>query len=134
MAYFYLDFRDTAKQDVLALPLLFFSNSPQNQSLATSSSSSFSYIRHMMLDHRNRLMMCSIDILEAEGQLAAYIIVDALDECPNTGLVSPRERVLDLLEELVDLRLPNLRICATSRPEANIITALEPLASHTVSS
>ena len=50
-----------------------------------------------------------------------YIIVDALDECPDTsGVVSLRERVLEVVEELVDLHLPNLRLYFTSRPEADI--------------
>jgi hypothetical protein len=63
-----------------------------------------------------------------------YIIVDALDECPDTsGVVSLRERVLEVVEELVDLYLPNLRLCFTSRPEADIMAALSPLASHVVS-
>jgi hypothetical protein len=41
--------------------------------------------------------------------------------------------VLELVNRLVDLQLPNVRICATSRPEADIQTALGPLASHAVS-
>jgi ankyrin repeat protein len=63
-----------------------------------------------------------------------YIIVDALDECPNTSdVVSPRDQVLNLVEELANLSLPNLRLCITSRREADIIPVLEPLASHAVS-
>ena len=42
---------------------------------------------------------------------------------------TPREQVLGLVKDLVDLRLPNLHICATSRFEIDIRTALEPLAS-----
>ena len=63
-----------------------------------------------------------------------YIIIDALDECPNTfGLPSPRESVLDLVKELVKLPLPNLHLCVTSRPEIDIRTSLEPLTSRQVS-
>ena len=59
-----------------------------------------------------------------------YIILDAIDECPNTsGFPTAREEVLDLVEELVGLDLPNLRICVTSRPEIDIRTVLEPLTS-----
>jgi hypothetical protein len=68
------------------------------------------------------------------SQLPTYIILDALDECPNTsGIQTPRERVLDLVTDLVDLRLPNLHICVTSRPEADICAALEPLTSRQLS-
>ena len=44
--------------------------------------------------------------------------IDALDECPNTlGIPSHHDRVLWLVKELIDLHLPNLHICITSRPE-----------------
>jgi hypothetical protein len=63
-----------------------------------------------------------------------YLIVDALDECPDTSEVpSPRNRILQLLEELTDLQIPNLRICVTSRPEFDIRDILEPLTSRQVS-
>jgi hypothetical protein len=55
------------------------------------------------------------------GQAPVYLILDALDECPNTSdTPTPREKVLRLVEDLVDLQLPNLRICLTSRPEVDI--------------
>ena len=57
-----------------------------------------------------------------------YLIVDGLDECPNfSGTPSAREEVLELIEELVDLKLPNLHICVASRPEMDIRVVLEPL-------
>jgi hypothetical protein len=63
-----------------------------------------------------------------------YLIVDALDECPNnSGLPTPREEVLDLIENLVSLRVPNLHICVTSRPEIDVETILEPLTTLRVS-
>ena len=63
-----------------------------------------------------------------------YLIMDALDECPDTsGIPSPRERVLQLVKELVDLRLPNLSICVTSRPVVDIRDVLQPLTSFQVS-
>ena len=63
-----------------------------------------------------------------------YLIMDALDECPDTSEVpSPRNRILQLLKELADLHLPNLRICVTSRPEFDIRDFLEPLTSRQVS-
>jgi hypothetical protein len=75
-----------------------------------------------------------MNVLELPGQAPVYLIVDALDECPNTSsLPSPRENVLKLLEELIDSRLPNLRICVTSRPEIDIKVLLEPLAFRSIS-
>jgi hypothetical protein len=42
---------------------------------------------------------------------------------------SSRDQVLGLVERLVKLNLPNLRLCVTSRPETDIRTSLEPLTS-----
>jgi hypothetical protein len=68
------------------------------------------------------------------GHGRVYLIVDAMDESLNApGIPSPREKVLQLMEELVDLRHPDVRVCITSRPEVDIRTVLQPLASHTVS-
>jgi hypothetical protein len=68
------------------------------------------------------------------GQVPIYLIMDALDECPNdSGIPSSREKVLELVKELVELRHPNLRLCITSRPEFDIRTTLQPLATQQLS-
>jgi hypothetical protein len=73
-------------------------------------------------------------MLKLPGQATAHIIIDALDECPSTtGMPSPREKVLKLVEELVNLHVPHLRICVTSRPEVDIVPVLDPLAFRSVS-
>ena len=73
-------------------------------------------------------------MLTLRDQRPIYLIMDALDESPITsGIPSARERVLRLLKELVDLGLPKLHICVTSRPEVDIRNAIEPLTSLRVS-
>jgi hypothetical protein len=73
-------------------------------------------------------------MLNLPGQATVHIIIDALDECSSTtGMPSPREKVLKLVEELVNLHVPHLRICVTSRPEADIAPVLDPLAFRSVS-
>jgi hypothetical protein len=73
-------------------------------------------------------MKCLEEMVALPDHPPVYLIIDALDECPDSsGMPSPREQVLDLLKELVNLSLPNFRICITSRPEICIRTALEPL-------
>ena len=63
-------------------------------------------------------------------QVPIYLVVDALDECPNSsGLPTSREEVLDLVKDLVGLGLPDLHICMTSRPEVDIQSILDPLTS-----
>jgi hypothetical protein len=63
-----------------------------------------------------------------------YIIIDALDESPDaSGIPSCRKLVVNLVKKLVELHLPNLRICATSRHEIDIRSVLEPLTQNPVS-
>ena len=62
------------------------------------------------------LAQCLKQMLTLQDERPIYLIVDALDECSNTsGIPSPRERVLRLVKELVELRLPNLYICEAAR-------------------
>ena len=66
-----------------------------------------------------------------------YLVLDALDECPDDSgdlsSRSPRGKVLSVVEELVELRLPNLHLCIMSRPEVDIRTILKPLATQQIS-
>jgi hypothetical protein len=136
MAYFYFDFRDSNKQHRRdLLPSLV------NQ-LSSRSDHFFDKLYLLYLAHNNgtqkpsedALIQCLKEMLTLPDQPPVYIIIDALDECPNTlGLPSPREQVLDLLNDLVELSSPNLHLCVTSRPEIDIRHALEPLTSCRVS-
>jgi len=68
------------------------------------------------------------DMLNLPRQDPIYIIVDALDECPNfPGRPSAREEVLEFVEELVCLELPDVHLCVASRPEMDIRMVLELL-------
>ena len=46
---------------------------------------------------------------------------------------SAREEVLGLIEEIVDLKLPNVHLCVASRPEMDIRVVLDPLTSLKIS-
>ena len=73
-------------------------------------------------------------MLSLPGQAPIYIIIDGLDECPNfSGTPSAREEVLELIETLVGLKLPNVHLCVASRPEVDIRVVLEPLTSVRIS-
>ena len=131
MAYFYCDFRDEFKQNCRNLAISIISQ------LCVQSNLCCDTISRVYLTHDNgtrkpsdeTLTNCLTEMVSLPLQGPIYIIVDALDECPNnTGMPTPREEVLDLIENLVSLRLLNLHICVTSRPEIDIQTSLEPLA------
>jgi hypothetical protein len=77
---------------------------------------------------------CLKEMLTLEVQGPTYIIMDALDECPITSTIpSPREEVLEFVDELVGLHLPNLHICVTSRPEHDVQAVLKHLTLRAVS-
>ena len=136
MAYFYFDFRNANKQGLHDLvPSLL-------TQLSARSSPRCEILSKLYSAHDDGkeqpsdsvLSKCLKDMLALPDQHPIYLIMDALDESPNTsGIPSPRERVLQLLMELVDLRLPNLHICVTSRPEIDIQDVIVPLTSLRVS-
>jgi hypothetical protein len=67
-------------------------------------------------------------MLSLPGQGPIYIIVDGVDECPNSsGTLSARREVLDLIKELDDLKHRNVHVCVASRPEIDIRLMLQPL-------
>jgi hypothetical protein len=136
MAYFYFDFRDAKKQrwnDLLSSLLI---------QLSFQSDACCDILSRLYKAHKegaeqpsnHDLTRCLKQMLTFPDQCPIYLIMDAIDESPNTsGIPSPREMVLQLLKELVDLSLSNLHICVTSRPEIDIRNALEPLTSRRVS-
>ena len=130
MAYYYFDFRDVKKQDCYGLLSSLVSQ------LSVESDSCFNILSQLYSDHSrgtrkpgiDSLKECLTDMLSLPGQAPIYIIVDGLDECPNlSGTPSARDEVLGLIDELVNLKSPNLHLCVASRPEMDIRVVLEPL-------
>ena len=136
LAYFYFDFKDTAKQDSRALlSSLLFQLSDQSDIFFDILFSLYSaHKRGSEQPTDDSLSQCLKDMLKATEQVPIYLIMDALDECPNdSGIPSSRQRVLKLMKELIVLHCPNLRLCITSRPEFDIRAALKPLATQQIS-
>ena len=134
MAFFYFDFRDEEKRNrrgLLAYLLVQFS--ARSDDCCDILSRLYSVHEDGLRQPSDRILQdCLKDMLRVGKLGATYILVDALDECPTfPGTPSAREKVLDLVKDLVDY--PDLRLCITSRPEADIWTVLQPLASHSVS-
>ena len=136
LAFYYCDFMEDQKKDRRGLL------SSVLVQLCHQSDSYCDVLSDFYLEHRRgsqqpsdeSLVRCLKDLLKMPGQAPVHLIVDALDECPNTSTMpSPREKVLTLVKELVESDLPNLRICVTSRPETDIKTVLDPLTFRSVS-
>jgi len=136
LAMFYYDFREDQKKDRRGLL------SSVLVQLCRQSNSYYDILSNFYVEHSSgtqqpsddALLRCLKDLLELPRQAPIFLVFDALDECPNTSaLSSPRDKVLMLLEDLVDSQLMNLRICVTSRPEADIKPVLEPLTFRSIS-
>jgi hypothetical protein len=136
LAFFYCDFRDDQKKDLRGLL------SSLLVQLCHQSDSYYDILFEFYSEHAkgfrhpsdDALVGCLEDLLGLPGLAPVYLIVDALDECPNTSAVqSPRAKVLNLIEELIKSHITNLRICVTSRPETDIKDILDPLICRYVS-
>ena len=133
ISLFYFDFRDRGKQDVRHLLSSILVQ-------LCGSSDKFSEILSALYKSHDRgsrqpsedvLMECLKSMLSLPGQGALYLIIDALDESPNSsGYPTSRERVLDAMQALIKLGLPHVHFCITSRPEIDIRDVLDPLATH----
>ncbi|KAH9032268.1 hypothetical protein EDB85DRAFT_2145644 [Lactarius pseudohatsudake] len=130
VTYFYFDSTDPAKQCLWGfLACTLFQLLVQSCSYYNAFSNLYStHDSGLKLPNDDELAKCLKEMLALPMQPRVYVIIDALDECST----SSRKQVLDLIKDLVGLH-PNLRICITSRLEADINYILKPLASFTVS-
>ncbi|KAF8500753.1 ankyrin repeat-containing domain protein [Russula emetica] len=130
VAYYYFDFKDVAKRDVRGLLTslllqLVDGSDPCWDLLCQLHKTCCDGLEQ---PSEAALAQCLDSMLDLPFQIPTYIIIDALDECPNnTGTPSARERVLNFVQDLVQSNHSNLSICITSRPEHDINTALNPL-------
>ena len=136
IAYYYFDFKDTGKQDRRGLLSSLLTQLCMRSHSDHDILSNFyeAYEDGLRQPSEVDLIQCLKKVLALPGHGKVYMIVDALDESPNKpGIPSPREKVLQFIKELVNLRHLDIRVCVTSRPEVDIRMVLEPLASHNVS-
>jgi hypothetical protein len=136
MAYFYFDFRDVDKQKLgNLLPSLLVQLSARSDPCCDILFRLYSsHDRGVRKPSDREMVECLKELLSLEAQGPTYIILDALDECPITFTIpSPREEVLELVDELVGLHLPNVHICVTSRPEHDIQAVFKDLSLRAVS-
>ena len=137
LAYFYFDFQDEQKQNVRnVVTSLLVQLSAYSKPCCDIIYRLYSAHGKGMQQPRNLLLInCLKEMLVAAAQHPIFIVMDALDECPDLGLPTPREAVLSLIKDLVYLHLqvPNLHIFVTSHPEVDIQTRLKPLAINAIS-
>jgi hypothetical protein len=132
IVYYYFDFRDSKKQDCYGLlSSIILQLSVNSEPCSNILSKLYSDIGPVLKPTLIALKTCIKDMLSQPGQGPIYIIVDGLDECPNSsGTPSARREVLDLIKELVGLKRLDVHVCVASRPEIDIrmvLGSLEPL-------
>ena len=136
LAMFYHDFREAQKKDRRGLL------SSVLVQLCHQSDSYCAILSKLFSEHGNgsqrpsdhALVCCFNNMLNLPQQAPIFLIVDALDECPNTyGTPSPRKEVLEFIDDLVESQPPNLRICVASRPEVDITVILDSLSFRSIS-
>ena len=130
LGFFYCDFREDEKKGLRGLlSSLLAQLCHQSDSYCDTLFKFYSgHAEGLRRPSDDALVGCLKNILKLPNQAPVYLIVDALDECPNIpALRSPRAKVLNLIEELIKLKLSNLRICVTSRHETDIKNVLNPL-------
>lgn len=136
LAFFYFDFREDQKKDLRGLLSSLLAQLCHQSDKYCDILLTF-YLGHAKgLSHPSddAIAKCLRDLLQHPGLAPVYLIVDALDECPNTPANrSPRVKVLNFIKELVESQIPNLRICVTSRLEPDIKGVLDPLSPRLIS-
>jgi len=136
LAVFYFDFRDTAKQNARSLlSSLLIQLSHQSDNFSQVLLSLYSTHRDgSQQPSTHALRECLKNMLKLPGQGDLYLIIDALDECPNfSGCPTPREQVLATIQDLIGLHSSHVYFCITSRPKIDVKDILEPLAIHNMS-
>ena len=139
LAYFYFDYRDKQKQTVRnVVTSLLVQLSAYSKPCCEIIYRLYSKHGKGMKQHQpsnSNLIDCLKEMLATVTQHPIFIVMDALDECPDLGLPTPRDAVLNFVKDLVCLhvQVPNLHIFATSRPEVDIQNRLKPLAVNAIS-
>ena len=118
VAYYYFDFKDATKRDVRGLLTSLVLQ------LADYSDPCWYLLSELHKTCRDgseqpseaALVQCLNSMLDFPGQIPTYIIIDALDECPNNiATPSPCEKALNFVENLVRSNHSNLFICTSAK-------------------
>ncbi|EMD33438.1 hypothetical protein CERSUDRAFT_98545, partial [Gelatoporia subvermispora B] len=135
LAYFYCDFQDAMKQSargLLSHVLIRFSAESNDCSKLLSDLWSL-HRSGSQQPSEHELRQCLKRMIELLADHCIYIIIDALDECPNSSVNSQRGGVLAFIREIVEWRFQNVHICVTSRHEQDIKEAMEALSPRSIS-
>jgi hypothetical protein len=127
LAYFYFDFQDTKKQDVVILLRSLIRQLCAGETKLPEEAHKL-HDRYKPTGHTPTVEELTSTLFAVIRYLKKeiYIIMDALDEYPEEN--SKRQELLVQIERMVEQRPENLHILATSRNETDIRATLGDLA------
>ncbi|KAL9084383.1 MAG: hypothetical protein Q9165_008097 [Trypethelium subeluteriae] len=128
LAYFYFDFRNPAKQEKTNLLKSLVSQVCGRRPDFIQPLQDLKSFFDVKLQPSDEKLLTTLQSA-LDGFSSAYLVIDALDECPKTK--DQRRKVLDLITTIHCWNLPNLHILLTSRPENDIQIKIEPLIKDT---
>ena len=104
LAYFYFDYRDKQKQTVRnVVTSLLVQLSAYSKPCCEIIYRLYSKHGKGMKQHQpsnSNLIDCLKEMLATVTQHPIFIVMDALDECPDLGLPTPRDAVLNFVKDL----------------------------------
>ena len=128
IAFFFFDFNDEKKQNAHALLVSLLHQLSDKDDAFLDILHGY-HKRNLSPPGESELTQCLEDMVRV-SKVPVFLVVDALDESPNTlGVPSKRYNVLQLIKGLMQWNAPNLRLCVTSRREDDIESTLSPFKS-----
>jgi hypothetical protein len=122
LAYFFFSFRETEKQKASNLPRSILAQLlGQNDNIPTTIQTFYEEHEHGAPSESGVLNSIRDLITKSE----TYIIIDALDECPNTG--DERTELCNILTKMHSWSRERLHILVTSRKETDLLESLLPI-------
>ena len=103
-AYYYCDFKDVAKRDVRGLLASLLLQLVDDSDTCWDTLHRLYKACHHGSEQPSEAALVKYlgSMIDLPGQVPIYLIVDALDECPNdTGTPSAREKVLNFVRDLL---------------------------------
>lgn len=122
LAYFFFSFRDAEKQKASNLPRSILAQLLQQAATTPKTLQAF-HDEYQHGEPSEKGVMDAIQALITGPHV--FIIIDALDECPNTG--EERAELCNILEKMHSWGHESLHILVTSRKEADLTNALQPV-------
>ncbi|ORY17151.1 hypothetical protein BCR34DRAFT_597232 [Clohesyomyces aquaticus] len=128
LAYFYFDFRDAKKQDVtMMLRSLFRQLCAAETTVPESINSLYRHCRGTGHAPAFEELVSAFFAAIRGSDREIYIVIDAMDELPKSGLSGERGDLLNFLQKIADENFQTLHILLTSRDELEIRTTLESM-------